>query len=950
MGISVAIVQPSSALPDGLQNLFVNAMEREGARASTEPSVVRTRAVRVSVDLIAPPPSRRPDRLRFNLFDDLSFLAVFERSEVRSPSSYTWFGRLAHEEYSSFILVVEQGVVAGSIRVPGKGVYQIGSLGAGVHVIREIDESRLPPCEVKSAERTVAQVTPIPCAGPNITCVDDGSQIDVLVVYTALARAEAGGTAAIDAAILAAFEFTNDLYATNLINTRLNLVLAAEIDYDESEPFPFTNLIDPNDGVMDEVHVLRDDVHADLVELIVKNGSGNVGQLMSFGQPVENYGFTKLVRSFGLLGMVHEIGHNMGCAHRRIGNNAGFFEYSFGHLFFGDSGTQWHTLMSGGPGTGILQFSNPNVLFDGQPTGIPAGQPNSADNVRTINETALMIANIRPSVPPDCNGNGVPDDEDIANGTSDDENNNGVPDVCDIVLHVDAGAAPGGDGRSWATAYNDLQDALLDAACPCATVYEIWVAAGTYIPDRGTGDRNASFFAQNIAIYGGFSGNETSFAERAGLFEQTILSGDLNGDDGPDFQNNDENSYTVVMSLGTDARAVLDGFTVTAGNADGDQTGMSTEAGGGLFITSSSLTLRNCHIIGNTAKQGAGIEAHGFGSTATLVNCTISENKAMNESPAPSFGGGISSFTTLRLINCEVTNNLADRGGGLYQQGGTALLANCVFSGNTSISGAGLFGQEAVATVINSTFSTNSAASQGGGVYLFLESTLTLHNSVLWNNTDTAGANSNETAQIFDEPVFGANVVSVEHSCVQDDDPGDASVYPGTGNIDDDPLFVDMSNGDLHLSRSPVVSPALDAGNDAAVPAEVTSDLDGNPRFVRGVDMGAYELQDSPTSVDDPVDDAVPWVTALGVVHPNPFNSGVEVAFTLAKAEAVEITVYDVLGRRVVTFLRETKGVGKHSVVWNGKDTSGRSLASGVYFVRLKAGSVVIQKKLVLVR
>lgn len=837
MGISVAIAQPSSALADELQNLFVNANEREEALASTEPSIVRARAVRVNFDLIAPPPSRRRGELRLNLFDDRSFVAVFERSEVRSPRSYTWYGRLANEEYSSFILVVEQGVMAANIRVSEKGVYQIGFLGNGVHVIREIDESRFPPCGVEDTEVMGPQEAPVPCGGPNNTCVDDGSQIDVLVVYTPAARAGAGGTAAINASIQLAVDTANTVFTNSLINTQLNLVLAAEIDYDESAPSPQSALIDPNDGVMDEVHALRDLVHADLVNLIVEDlgGSAGVGQQMSYVQPVENYGFTTVRRIF-LVVFTHEIGHNLGCAHE-IGINAGFFEYSFGRRFVGDSGQEWFTEMAGAGGP--PGFSNPNTLFDGQPTGIPAGQPDAADNARTINETALMIANIRPSVPPDCNGNGIPDDEDIANGTSNDENNNGVPDFCDIILHVDADAPPGGDGRSWANAYNDLQDAILDAVCPCSTVTEIWVAAGTYTPDRGTGNRKADFDSLNLAIYGGFAGNEATFAERAELFEQTILSGDLNADDGPDFLNNDENSYSVVRSAGTDVRAVLDGFTITAGNADSNVSLGEITSGGGVYI-GSGLTLRNCHIIGNSAKQGAGINVFGLGSAATLVDCTISENKAMNESSVDSFGGGISSSQTLMLINCEVTNNSADRGGGLFLQAGTALLDNCVFNGNTSPVGGALYSQATESTVNNCTFSMNSASAIGGGVFLVSESMLTLRNSVLWNNTDTDGANTDETAQISDFSNFGENVISVEYSCVQDDDPDDANVYPGSGNIDDDPLFVDPPNHDFRLLPG---SPCIDAGDPAFVPEPGETDIDGEPRVMGcRVDMGVDEM------------------------------------------------------------------------------------------------------------
>ena len=282
-----------------------------------------------------------------------------------------------------------------------------------------------------------------------------------------------------------------------------------------------------------------------------------------------------------------------------------------------------------------------------------------------------------------------------------------------------------------------------------------------------------------------------------------------------------------------------------------------------MIIASGSLTLRHCHIIGNTAEFGGGIAVSG--AVATLVNCTINENKAR-------IGGGMVASGIQKLINCEFTNNSAEQGGGLYLQFGTALLANSVFSGNTSFFGAGLFIQETEATVINSTFSMNSAASRGGGVYLHLESTLTLRNSVLWDNTDTAGVNSNETAQIFDEPAFGVNVVSVEYSCVQDEDPDDANVYPGTGNIDDDPLFVDAEGSDLNLLPG---SPSIDAARNNAVSLDVADldgdgdteepvpfDFDGNPRFVDDpntddcpqpgadcgtppiVDMGACEFRD----------------------------------------------------------------------------------------------------------
>jgi len=125
---------------------------------------------------------------------------------------------------------------------------------------------------------------------------------------------------------------------------------------------------------------------------------------------------------------------------------------------------------------------------------------------------------------------------------------------------VNSTAGGANDGTSWADAYTEVQSALANAGCS-----EVWVAAGTYTPTSGN-DRTATFQLLNgVALYGGFAGTETARDQRNPAANDTILSGDI-GTPG----DKSDNSYHVVTGSGTNSSAVLDGFTATAGNANGD--------------------------------------------------------------------------------------------------------------------------------------------------------------------------------------------------------------------------------------------------------------------------------------------------------------------------------------------------------------------------------------------
>jgi parallel beta-helix repeat protein len=257
--------------------------------------------------------------------------------------------------------------------------------------------------------------------------------------------------------------------------------------------------------------------------------------------------------------------------------------------------------------------------------------------------------------------------------------------VCSAAtVYVDASAPPGGDGTSWNSAFPYLQDALAAAAAD-PNIAEIRVAGGVYRPDRdaahpsGTGSRTATFrLTSGVALKGGYAGtaNPSDPNARDLALYQSVLSGDLAGDDGPNFANNAENSYHVVTVNSVGFAGELDGFTISGGNANG---ATPNNSGGGLYLVSGNPTVTNCMFSGNSGFSGGGVYSS-IGSP-TLTNCAFSGNRASGS------GGGLynaSGYPT--LTNCTFSGNSAASGGGLYGGDcypGTATLINCIVWGNT---------------------------------------------------------------------------------------------------------------------------------------------------------------------------------------------------------------------------------------------------------------------------
>lgn len=238
-------------------------------------------------------------------------------------------------------------------------------------------------------------------AGAAFGGCDDGSEVDVLVKWTPNAQAAAGGATAIRAIAEASVAMSNHVYLTSGVGLRMRAVGYGITEaYANDAGNALGELQNPSDGQIDGVHAERDALGADLVALLTAAHPSYCGIAYLVGEPYPDYGFSVTVWSCALGGLTftHEVGHNQGCCHAPGDGGGcttgGVFPYSVGHRFTATNGTQYRTVMAYSPGTRIPRLSNPAVSFIGTPTGLP-----TADNARTLNETAAVMANYRCSVP-----------------------------------------------------------------------------------------------------------------------------------------------------------------------------------------------------------------------------------------------------------------------------------------------------------------------------------------------------------------------------------------------------------------------------------------------------------------------------------------------------------------------------------------------------------------------
>ncbi len=291
------------------------------------------------------------------------------------------------------------------------------------------------------------------------------------------------------------------------------------------------------------------------------------------------------------------------------------------------------------------------------------------------------------------------------------------------ILYVDDDAQPGGDGQSWATAYTFLQDAL-GFAVGQGGVAEIRVAQGTYKPDRrdaapeGTASRAATFQLVNgVSLMGGYAGvGATDPDERDPELYVSILSGDLLGDDGPEFANNGENSYHIASASGCDESTGLSGFTLTSGNAFyfGPGSPPGVRNGGALHVSGACPSVSGCVFTGNSAMfAGGGVYVEN-GASPVLSDCILTGNRSGLYDDGYYGGGAIAGQgASLTVIGCLFTANsvvLPGRGGAIRMTGAVTdalSVTDCVFEGNVASIGGRTLDSSSIQVAITGSVFTN---------------------------------------------------------------------------------------------------------------------------------------------------------------------------------------------------------------------------------------------------
>jgi hypothetical protein len=321
--------------------------------------------------------------------------------------------------------------------------------------------------------------------------------------------------------------------------------------------------------------------------------------------------------------------------------------------------------------------------------------------------------------------------------------------VCDCLapIHVDIDAPDGGDGKTWATAFNTLQ-AGIDAGLACGSS-ELWVAEGSYAPSPSAA---VATITAPVSIYGGFAGTETALAQRDVVAHPTVLGA-------VDWQARVVDIQDTTADPGTIVR--LDGFTISGSDKG------AIEIDGS--VDDPAVLLHNLVLTNNTATRGAGILVNGS-IDVEVSGCTFTGNAA-------DYGGAIyvdevgNGVDQIAILDSSFSSNTARAGGAIYYDGivdgggeqDSLLIADNDFTSNSSTAGAGgalWLDYCDDTTIVDSSFATNSATGGGGGAVWLDEGHIVIEDSNFIDNTGPYAGAIQIQAAVADVDILDSRFVS----------------------------------------------------------------------------------------------------------------------------------------------------------------------------------------------
>ena len=380
----------------------------------------------------------------------------------------------------------------------------------------------------------------------------------------------------------------------------------------------------------------------------------------------------------------------------------------------------------------------------------------------------------------------------------------------------------------------------------------------------------------------------------------------------------EQKNTVVTFQNGETSKAELCGFTLTNGLSRGSVID-SGNPGGGICCINASPYLNHLIVEGNESRlQGGGMYLEK--SNSVIEYCVIRNNYSISS------GGGLYLYKgDQKISNCIIDKNEG------YPTGVYCLKSKVHFYKVIMINSQFddmILSSSSEISIINCTISNNSSA------FTIDYSDVTIINSIFWNNSSQINILRGDSSLPVSHVVI---VYSDMQGGINQIKGVNDSLYYDNTNINSDPLFLDIANNNYSFDKK---SPCINSGIAFYKMRNIELNLTEKEYYGIAPDMGAFESNYTSTIVNE--NNLCPISLSN---FPNPFNYSTAIQFSLSQPGRIIITIYTVSGQKVIDLLEKNLKVGKYQAQWNGKDTFGNIVSSGVYIIRLDAGLHSLSKR-----